>query len=93
MQYTGILAAASGRQVCDFNIEHCTLVDVFQGRLVPDTTVSVAYERIVDINDGLSAHQSIDARGLYLAPSFMDAHVHIESSPLSPAEYARIVVP
>jgi len=93
LQYTGILASASGRQVCDLNIEHCTLVDVFQGTLVPNSTLSVAYGRIVGINDGLAAHQTIDAQGLYLAPSFMDAHVHIESSLLSPAEYARIVVP
>lgn len=93
MNYTEILAAAAGRRACDLNIEHCTMVDVFQGVLVPDATVSIASGRIVGINDGLSAHQSIDAKGLYLAPSFMDAHVHIESSLLSPAEYARIVVP
>jgi adenine deaminase len=93
LNYSGILASASGKQVCDLNIEHCTLVDVFQGCLVPNATVSVAYGRIVGINDGLLAHQSIDARGLYLAPSFMDAHVHIESSLLCPAEYGRIVVP
>lgn len=73
MNYSGILATASGKQVCDLNIEHCTLVDVFQGCLVPDATVSVALGRIVGINDGLLAHQTIDARGLYLAPSFMDA--------------------
>ena len=93
MNFADILAAASGRQVCDLNIEHCTLVDVFQGQLMPDSTVSIAHGRVVGINDGLLAHQTVDARGLYLAPAFMDAHVHIESSLLSPAEYARIVVP
>jgi adenine deaminase len=34
-----------------------------------------------------------DARGQYLVPGFIDAHVHIESSKLIPAEFARAVVP
>jgi adenine deaminase len=93
MIYNELLDTATGRQVCDLNIINCTLVDVFQGCLVPHATVSVAHGYIVGINDGLLAHQSIDAQGAFLAPSFMDSHVHIESSLLCPAEYARIVVP
>jgi adenine deaminase len=39
------------------------------------------------------ALESVDARGSYLAPGFIDAHVHIESSHVSPAEFSRLVVP
>ena len=35
----------------------------------------------------------VDASGQYLVPGFIDAHVHIESSKLVPAEFARAVVP
>jgi adenine deaminase len=37
--------------------------------------------------------ERVDARGQYLVPGFIDAHVHIESSKLVPAEFARAVVP
>ena len=45
---------------------------------------------------GLGAYdggERVDARGQYLVPGFLDAHVHIESSKLTPAEFARAVVP
>lgn len=35
--------------------------------------------------------QTVDMRGKYLIPGLIDAHVHIESSLLTPAEYARLV--
>lgn len=35
----------------------------------------------------------IDAAGQYIAPGFMDAHIHVESSMISVGEYARAVVP
>jgi adenine deaminase len=54
--------------------------------------VAVAGGRIA----GLGAYdggERVDARGQYLVPGFIDAHVHIESSKLTPAEFARAVVP
>jgi len=88
-----LAAAATGRVPCDLNIVNCVLVDVFQGRIVPDSTVSISRGVIVGVNDGLRAENTFDAKGRFLAPGFMDAHVHIESSLLSPSQYARIVVP
>lgn len=93
MKYAEVLAAASGRSRCDLNIIHCSLVDLFQGTVVHDAVVSVAGGLVVGINDSLDAAETYDARGRYLAPGFMDAHVHIESSLLCPAEYARVVLP
>jgi len=93
MNYSTILDSATGRRPCDLNIVHCTLVDVFQGTLIPDSVVSIASGLIVGVNDGLKALQTFDAQGLFLAPGFMDSHVHIESSLLNPAEYAAVVVP
>ena len=37
--------------------------------------------------------ERVDASGALLVPGFVDAHVHIESSKLLPAEFARVVVP
>ena len=88
-----LAAVAQGRSPCDLNIVNCKLIDVFQGKIVPDATVSIYKGIIVGVNDGLSAKAEYDARGRYLSPGFMDAHVHIESSLLRPAEYAGLVVP
>lgn len=92
MKYAEVLAAAAGRSRCDLNIIHCSLVDLFQGTVVHDAVVSISNGLIVGVNDGLEAAETYDARGRYLAPGFMDAHVHIESSLLCPAEYARVVL-
>ena len=39
------------------------------------------------------AHNTIDARGSWLVPGFVDAHVHIESSKLTPGRFAQTVMP
>ena len=39
------------------------------------------------------AHTRSSLEGKFLAPGLVDAHVHIESSLLTPAEYARVVLP
>jgi len=93
MNYAETTDAAMGRRKCDLNIVNCSLVDVFLGKVVPGSTVSIFRGTVVGVNDGLEALETYDAGGRFLVPGFMDAHVHIESSLLSPAEYARIVVP
>ncbi len=45
---------------------------------------------------GVGAYEGgerLDARGRYLVPGFIDAHMHVESSKLTPAEFARAVLP
>ena len=54
--------------------------------------VSIKNGYVAGINDGLSAKETIDLRGMYLAPGLVDGHVHIESSLLTPAEYAKVVI-
>ena len=40
-----------------------------------------------------SCENEYDAKGAYLCPGFIDAHVHIESSMVTPNSYARVVLP
>jgi len=88
-----IVDAAGGKIPCDSNFVHCTLIDVLSGCIVQNATISVKNGYVVGVNDGFSARQTIDLEGLYLAPGLVDAHVHIESSLLTPSEYARVVLP
>ena len=64
------------------------LVDVHQKKIYP-ATVSVQQERIMAIEP---LHFSSHAPLHYILPGFIDAHVHIESSMLIPAEFARLAV-
>ncbi|MFC4638989.1 adenine deaminase C-terminal domain-containing protein [Deinococcus hohokamensis] len=60
-----------------------------------DADVLVAGGRIAALGghgDGLRARRVLDARGAVLAPGFLDGHVHIESSLLTPAGFAQAVL-
>jgi adenine deaminase len=68
------------------------IVNVFSGE-VHDADVAVADGKIVGVGGGFTAGQTIDVSGKVIAPGFIDAHVHIESSMVPPPEFARAVVP
>src|SRR5919199_4023482 len=57
-----------------------------------DGDVAVAGGRIAGIGR-FDGGERIDGRGRFLVPGFIDAHMHVESSKLVPAEFARAVLP
>ena len=67
------------------------VLDVFSGTF-RRLDVSIAARRIVSLTQR-AARETIDARRLWIVPGLVDAHVHLESSHLSPAQFARAVVP
>jgi len=88
-----LIDAGVGAVPCDLNLANCSLVDLLRGEIRKDVTVSIRKGSIAGIDDGLRATRVIDLKGMYLAPGLVDSHVHIESSMLTPPEYARIVAP
>lgn len=95
-----LIRVAQGQQPADLVIRDCKLVDVCTREILEHTDVAVACGRIAYV--GLAPHTAqhcigpdtcvIDAAGCYVAPGFLDGHIHIESSMVGPAEYARAVV-
>jgi adenine deaminase len=85
------IALARGEGKVNLLLSNCRMVNVFSGR-VEKTSVAIAGGIIIGIGD-YRAKKVIDLKGAYLAPGFMDAHVHIESSMVTVPEYARAVVP
>ncbi len=84
-------AMASGREPADLRIDNVRIVDVFGGGVFQDS-VRVGMGRILGF--GMQdARQVEDAGGKYLMPGLIDAHVHIESSMLSPRAFAELVLP
>jgi adenine deaminase len=68
----------------DFQISG-NLIDILQQEIYP-ATIHIAGGRIQQIT------RNDNSYGQYLLPGFIDAHVHIESSMLTPAEFARLAV-
>ncbi len=80
----------AGRKPCDLIILNGRIVNVFTGEILSHP-VAVHKGKILAFED-LPAVESFDAQGLFITPGFADCHIHIESSMLSPPEFARAVI-
>lgn len=83
-----------GTHPCTLRIEHVRLVNPFSGEIY-ETCIHVQDKRIVSIDPEvrLEAQQVIDAKGQFAVPGLIDAHMHFESTMLSPEALASVVVP
>lgn len=84
-----IVDVAAGRAKAQTVFKNINLVNVFTGE-VYRTDVAVHDGYIAGIGEYTGAVE-LDMEGKYLAPGFMDGHVHIESSMVTPGEFARAV--
>jgi len=82
---------AMGRKKADLLFKNVKIVNVFSGEIV-EGAIAVSEETIVAL-EAIPSKRVIDLQGRYVAPGFMDAHVHIESAMVSVQEYAKAVVP
>ncbi|MGB9718850.1 MAG: adenine deaminase [Thermoproteota archaeon] len=92
-----MVSAALGRSKASLVIKGGALVNVFTREIVENTDVAVLEDRIVLV--GNAEHtvgpetKIIEAHGKYLAPGFLDGHVHVESSMLTVTQFAKAVLP
>lgn len=86
-----LIDVAAGRVPADIVIKDAKIIDVYAGTII-EGDVAICEERIAGIGN-YEGHRVIDANGRYLAPGFIDSHIHIESSYLSPEEFGRLLVP
>ncbi|MHB8107860.1 MAG: adenine deaminase [Candidatus Cryosericum sp.] len=86
-----LIDIARGTIPADVVVKHVRLVNVFDGKIEQDVDIALAGGQIAGIGqyDGSTV---IDARGAYAAPSFVDAHMHIESSMVVPGEFAKVAL-
>jgi adenine deaminase len=86
-----LIAVARGDEPPDLVITGARVFSVFTSEWL-ELDVAISQGRIAGLGSYVGGER-VDARGQYLVPGFLDAHVHIESSKLTPAEFARAVVP
>ncbi len=91
MELAHKIEIALGKYPVDLLLKNGRLVNVFSGE-IHDASVAV-HEGIIAGFGDYDAQVTIDLGGAYIAPGFIDGHLHIESSMLSIPEFAANVAP
>lgn len=94
-ELTTRLAQARGDAELDILITNVQLLDVITGEIYP-TVIAIGGEHIVGVGweyKNASAKRIFDAEGAFVTPGFIDGHLHIESSMISPFEFERATLP
>lgn len=85
-----IIAVAAGREKADLVLKNAKYLNVFSNEfLCGDIAVANGLIASVGKYDGKT---EIDVSGKLVLPGFIDAHIHLESSMVTPAEFAKAVV-
>lgn len=93
-----LLKAALGEIKADLAVKNTRYLNLFTGEEYPATIFIhngfVVHVEADDLKAGLdNVKEVIDADGAYIVPGLIDAHVHIESSMLTPRNFAAAVIP
>ncbi len=85
-----IIAVAAGREKADLVLKNAKYLNVFSNEFLSGD-IAVAKGLIAGVGkyDGKT---EIDVSGKLVLPGFIDAHIHLESSMVTPAEFAKAVV-
>ena len=87
-----VIAVAAGREPADLVLKGATYLNVFSNELCRGD-IAVAEGLIVGMAEHYEGVQQIDVSGKVVCPGLIDAHIHLESSLVSPAEFAKAVLP
>ncbi|MCL2851848.1 MAG: adenine deaminase [Defluviitaleaceae bacterium] len=89
-QTSNMIKVAKGDVPADLVLRNARIVNVFTGEVV-DGDIAIAGGFIAGVGKGYSGVQEVDLGGYVAAPGLIDAHVHIESSMLSPLQFSRAI--
>ncbi len=90
MELKELIDVAAGRRKADLILRNGRIVDVFSGEIITDDVV-IHGDRIAAIGSGYEAEEVVDVSGKFVMPGFIEGHIHIESSMLSPRRFAEAV--
>lgn len=87
-----LIDQAHGRDPADLVLRGGTVLDTVTGAMLQGD-VAICGDTIVGICDSYEGRRVIDVTGKFLVPGFIDTHLHIESSCVTPFEFDRCVCP
>lgn len=86
-----LIAVARGEEKADLVLKNANIINVFTNEIIKgDVAIDEGYIVGIGVYEG---KEEIDLEGKYLSPSFIDGHVHIESSMVTPNQFAKAIVP
>lgn len=85
-----IIRVAKGEIPADLVLKNAIVLNVFTEEFI-SADVAVADGMIAGVGS-YKGDREIDCTGKYVVPGFIDAHVHIESSMVTPLEFAKLIV-
>jgi adenine deaminase len=91
VKLTRLIKVARGEEPPDLVIKGGQIVNVLSSEVYP-ADIAICGETIAGIGD-YSGPNELDARGKFIAPGFIDGHMHIESSMVTVWEFVKTVVP
>ena len=91
LRLQNLLAVSRGDQPAELFLKNARVINTLSYE-IEEQGVAVFEGLIAGLGE-YEAKEVVDLRGGYLAPALIDGHIHIESSLLSPAEFAKLVVP
>lgn len=89
------LSQARGDGTLDLLITNVQILDVITGEIYP-SCIAIGGEHIVGVGleyQDQAARRIWDAQGAFVTPGFIDGHLHIESSMMSPFEFEKATLP
>lgn len=86
-----LIDVATGREKADLVLKNCKIINVFTNEVLKgDIAIS---DGVIAGVGSYAGHAEIDIENRYVSPSFIDGHVHIESSMVSPYQFSKQILP
>lgn len=85
-----LISSALGKKKADLVLKNCKVINVFTEEII-EADLAIEKDKIVGIGN-YEGVKEIDLKGKYVSPGFIDCHMHIESSMVSPKEFARTII-
>ncbi|MBY0096025.1 adenine deaminase [Mesobacillus maritimus] len=84
------IAVAAGREKADLVIKNGRIIDVFNGEIIEDDLAIV--DGFIAGIGRYKGKEELDAKKSYISPGLIDGHVHVESSMVTPQEFAKVLL-
>ena len=89
---SNIINVARGFEKADLVIKNANIVNVLSEE-IHKADIAIKDGIIAGIGENYSGEKEIDIQGAYVIPSFIDGHVHLESTMMLPSEFAKVALP
>nr|WP_253296041.1 adenine deaminase [Enterococcus raffinosus] len=87
-----MIDVAAGHEPADLVLKNATVIDVYQAETIFGD-LAIVDGKIAGVNGEYQGKETIDLKGKFVAPGFIDPHIHVESSYVTPEEFGRLLVP